>query len=359
MTIRRNLLRAGTVGAASTLILTACGGDSGDSEATTLTMASWGGMFTEAAETYAEQYEEETGVHIQIVDAPGQYTAQLEAQTDADNVEWDLLDSTSAPDAYIMYDGGLVQEMPDEVREALEESMGIDDPIEEFGLAYSILGYTLGCVEADVDTCPDTVPGFFDAESYPGDRSTIATAPMINLSLAELANGVPREELGDHDIDLDAAFETLQSIRDEITVFWDSADMADQVYTTGEAELGIVYSNRPYIFTEDYDVPTTPVWEDGLYNPGYMQVVEGSGNEEAAWDFIEWLGTNPEVQAEWAESMGYSVPHPEAFNYLDDSIAERLADTPENRELLANVNYAWYVENADEVNDRWQEFLGQ
>lgn len=358
--VRRRLLRVAVgAGAVTAFLLTGCSGQSGgDDEGITLTVASWGGAFSGSImDLYAEPFEEETGIKLEVVDAPGQFVAGVQAQKDAGSIEWDVLDSISAPDAYIMDAQGLTSKMPEDVRASLTEVMG-DVPVKEFGMAYSNLGYILGCVEDAVQNCPSsTAEGFFNAQKYPGERTSIASAPMINLTLAEIAAGVPVSETGTHEIDLDRAFETLDSIRDEVTVWWDSSDQVRQILSNGEASMGVLYSAEPYQLTMDFGVPVTPVWDGGLYNPGYMQVVADSPHEEAAWQFIEWLGTHPEIQAQWAEVNLYSVPNPEAFDFIDEETAKMLVDNPQNRELLAEINYQWYVEHVDEVNDRWQEFL--
>src|SRR3712207_7027466 len=59
----------------------------------TMVVATWGGAYTDAfREAFAAPFSEETGVEVQIVDAPGGYNAMLEAQAAAGNVTWDLID---------------------------------------------------------------------------------------------------------------------------------------------------------------------------------------------------------------------------------------------------------------------------
>ncbi|MER7796181.1 extracellular solute-binding protein [Microbacterium sp. NPDC096154] len=349
------------LGAVSMLAATACssgsGGEgAGGDEAVTLTIASWGDPFTSATRTHlAEPFAEETGYDVQIVDAPGKFVATLESQIAADNVEWDILDSTSAPDAYVMYDRGMIDQMPDDVKERLLEVLP-EDAVTDFGITWSILGYITACNQAAVEACPSNTEEYFDTEAFPGSRTSISTSPLVNLSLAEIANGVPIEDLATHEIDLDAAFATLEKVKAETGVWWNSGDQSVQVMTNEEADMGVLYSGRAYTVNEEIG-NTQLNWEDGLYNPGFMNVVEGSGDEDAAWEFIEWIATHPENAAAWASELGYSVPNPEAFDFIDPAIAETLPDFPANREQLAAMNFDWYVENFDEVNARWQEFL--
>ncbi|WP_148575185.1 extracellular solute-binding protein [Nocardioides caldifontis] len=354
----RKLLAA----AACALALTAsaCGSDtdsgSGSDGSVKLTIASWGDPFTSATrEHLVKPFTEETGYEVDIVDAPGKFVANLEAQTQANNVEWDLLDSTSGPDAYIAHDRGLIATMPDDVKERLLEELP-EDAVTDFGISWSVLGYVGACNAEAVDTCPTDTAGLFDTEEFPGSRTSISTSPLVNLSMAEIANGVTIDELPTHEIDLDRAFETLTEFQDASGAWWSSGDQNLQVFESGEAELGISYSGRAYGLI-DSGTPVEVIWQDGLYNPGFWNVTEGSDNPDEAWEFVEWIASHPENAAAWAEALGYSVPNPESFDFIDEKTAKTLADFPENREKLGLMNYAWYVENYEEVNKRWQEFL--
>jgi putative spermidine/putrescine transport system substrate-binding protein len=356
--------RSKVLAAAATLALglTACGGSSGTSgaqaegEKPSLVIASWGNPFTEATQTYlVDPFVKETGYDIKIVDAPGKYLASLESQQQANKIEWDLLDSTSGPDAYLAYDKGLIDKMPDDVRERILKDLP-ESAVTDFGITWSTLGYIIACRTEAVQKCPANTKEFFDAKGFPGSRTSIATSPMVNLSLAEVAAGVPIEDLATHEIDLDRAFATLESIKPQMSTFWSSGDQNMQVFNTGEADMGISYSGRAYSVDKD-GTPMSITWEDGLYNPGFWNVVKGSAHSAEAWEFVEWIATHPEAQAKWGEALGYSVPNPKAFDFISDEVASTLADFPDNRELLGRMNYDWYVKNYDEVNKRWQEFI--
>ncbi|TJY66169.1 extracellular solute-binding protein [Arthrobacter sp. CAU 1506] len=357
---RINALGASAATAAALLTVTACGGGSGTSgaegETPSLVIASWGDPFTSATQEHlVAPFVEETGYDVQIVDAPGKFLASLESQKQADNIEWDILDSTSGPDAYIAYDQGLIERMPDDVRDRILKELP-ESAVTEFGITWSALGYIIACRTEAVEKCPSKTTEFFNSEDFPGSRTSIATSPMVNLSLAEIANGVAVEDLATHEIDLDRAFKTLESIKSEMATFWSSGDQNMQVFETGEADMGISYSGRAYQ-VDKQGIPMNITWDEGLYNPGFYNVVKGSSNSKEAWEFVEWVATHPEAQAAWGEALGYSVPHPEAFDFVSAEVAETLADFPANRELLGLMNYDWYVENYEEVNTRWQEFL--
>lgn len=341
-----------------TISCTNAGNSEGESggEKPSLVIASWGDPFTSATMEYlVEPFIEETGYDVEIVDAPGKYVASLEAQQQANKVEWDLLDSTSGPDAYIAYDKGLIQKMPDDVKKRILEVLP-ESSVTDFGIAWSILGYITACNADAAKACPSNTAELFDTENFPGARTSISTSPLVNLSMAEIAAGVPIDELSTHEIDLDRAFATLEKYQAAGGTWWASGDQNMQVFSTGEVDMGISYSGRAYSVAEE--LPNFEVtWQDGLYNPGFWNVVEGSEHSAEAWEFIEWIAANPEAAANWAEALSYSVPNPDSFEYIPEDVAKTLSDYPANREKLAVMNYDWYVANYQDVNDRWQEFL--
>ncbi len=342
-------------------VLTACGGGAGSGGATsdeqpTLVIASWGDPFTSATQEHlVDPFVEETGYDVQIVDAPGKFVASLEAQNQANNIEWDLLDSTSGPDAYIAYDQGLIEKMPDDVQSRILEVLP-ESAVTDFGITWSTLGYITACNADAAAACPQNTTELFDTEAFPGSRTSIATSPLVNLSMAEIAAGVAPEDLATHEIDLDRAFATLEEYQAAGGTWWSSGDQNMQVFSTGEVDMGISYSGRAYAVGEEMENLEIN-WDQGIYNPGFWNVVEGTDHSEAAWEFVEWVATHPEAAADWGVALGYSIPNPESFDFIEEDVAATLADFPANREVLGDMNFDWYVANYQEVNDRWQEFL--
>ena len=99
-----------------------------------LVVATWGGAYTDAfREAFADPFSAETGVEVQIVDAPGGYNAMLEAQAEADNVTWDLID-LGEEDALALVDAGLLQPLPDDLKADLIEVVG-EENVTDYGIS--------------------------------------------------------------------------------------------------------------------------------------------------------------------------------------------------------------------------------
>jgi putative spermidine/putrescine transport system substrate-binding protein len=348
--------------AVGALVLTAaCGGgagaQAGNPDGGPLVIAGWGAYFTEATrKNLAEPFTAETGIEVQFVDAPGKYVANLQSQQRAGQMQWDLLDSTSGPDAYVLHDQGLLEPLPADLKTRLEGVLN-EGAVTDFGFTWSNLGYVISCRREAVAACPHDMASYFNTDAYPGARQMVATSPHVNLSLAEIASGaVAPQDLATHEIDIDRAFATLEKLRPAIKVWWQSGDQMEQAFHNGEVDLGIAYSGRSFA-VDEAGTPMEVVWDQGIYNPGFWSVVKGSQHTGAAFRFLEWIATHPEAEAGWVNDIGYSVPNPAAFEHVDEKRRVQLADWPANEERLARLNYGWYVKHYQEVNQRWQEFL--
>lgn len=316
-------------------------GDGGGAE-DTLVIASWGGRFTETTQEFlATPFEEETGIDVQIVDVPGTQVTQLQAQSDAGAMQWDVMDSLSAGDAYVLASRDLLEPLSEDQTTAYTEELG-EEKISDFGFTYANLGYIIVCRE-DVERCPTTVPEFFDPEAFPGTRALPGTSPgpmtsiLAEAAEVELPQGV------------DTLLEPLRELKPDVKVFYTSGDQQEQLIRQGEVDMIIMYSGRAYSLV-DNGTPLTINWA-GTYDPGFTAQVADAPHPEAASQFMDWVAANPDAQAKWAEQMQYSVPSPAALESLPTEVAERLADYPQNFDVLGKQDFEWYVDNKSELDN--------
>lgn len=319
-----------------------------------LIIAGWGGRFTQASRTYlAEPFSAETGIEVQFVDAPSEQLARILAQRDAGKIEWDLVDSASAVDAYVAFNRGLAAELPDELKAKFKEILNVAN---DWGFAYSALGHVVVCREDEAQACPATPVELWDVERFPGPRSFSSFNTLEVLTMALLADGVPKDQL--FPMDVDRAFAKMEAIKPNVAVWWSSGDQSEQVLRDAEAVMGQFWSGRAYNVL-DQGVALHISWEQGVYEPGFWFALDGAPHLETAFQFLDWIATHPEAQAKWATEMRYGVANPKAFDYMDEAVAKRLADYPDNFKKLVVPNWQWYAENFDAIQKRWTEFLAQ
>lgn len=359
---RRRFVLIAAAGTVTAGLLAGCAGGGG-SEPTpgsadgeiggNLVIGGWGGRFTESTTKYlTNPFSEETGVGVQFVDAPGEQVARLAAMTNADRIEWDAVDSLDPSAAFTAYHDGYAAQMPDDVRERLEEYVPAEK-LTDFGMTYSALAFLTGCNTDMVQACPTNPEEFFDVEKFPGDR-TMIDRPLIALTYALEADGVAAEDM--FPMDLDRAFDKLAEIKDSIKVWYSAGDQMEQIVRDEQVAMGLLWSGRAYNVI-DQGTSLEVSWDGAVYEPGQWFVVEGANNPDAAWALIENIAANAEGQAQWATDMAYGISNPEAFDYMDEKVAERLPDWPANFEQAIVPDFTWYAENRAEIEKRWTEFV--
>jgi putative spermidine/putrescine transport system substrate-binding protein len=343
-------------------LIAGCGSDSettesnnqGDTEASgPLVIGGWGGRFTEATQEYLTgPFSEETGIEAEFVDAPGEQVARLSAMVQSDRVEWDAVDSLDPSAAFVAFHEGLAAEMPDEVRAELEEYVPADR-ITEYGMTFSSNAFVLGCNEDVAEACPSTPEEFFDLNRFPGDRAMI-DRPFIALTYALAADGVAPEDM--FPMDLDRAFNKLGEIKDAVKVWYSAGDQMEQIVRDEQVSMGLLWSGRAYNVL-DQGTNLAISWEGAVHEPGQWFVVADSENQEAAWDLITHIASNPEGQGTWSSEMSYGIANLDAFDLMGEEEASRLPDWPENYEKSIVPDFDWYAENRDEIESRWVEFI--
>src|SRR3984957_9260420 len=79
--------------------IAACG--SSGKSSTTLTIGDWGAPIDEATQkAYTNQFDAENNLKSQFVDAPGVQLARVEAQNQAKQIQWDVVDSLDGGSAH-------------------------------------------------------------------------------------------------------------------------------------------------------------------------------------------------------------------------------------------------------------------
>ncbi len=318
-----------------------------------LVVATWGGAYSDAfREAFAAPFSEETGVEVQIVDAPGGYNAMLEAQAAAGNVSWDLID-LGEEDALALVAAGLLQPLPDDVRTDLVEAVGAEN-VTDYGISFASYGSVIACNAAAADACPATPAEFWDVEAFPGRRTMYGDGWSDALIYALLADGVAREEL--FPLDVDRAFAKLDEIKPNIDVWWTTGDQSQQIFRDEEVVMGLLWDGRASGLREQ-GVDIQLSFEGSPIARDLLVVPTDAPNAEAAFDFLRWYATHPDGGATWIEAMGYGVANPESYAELPAEVSADLGGAPENMATGVIVDVEWASENRAEVLARWTEWL--
>jgi len=319
-----------------------------------MVIASWGGLSDEVSGLFASGFETESGVTVRFEPVPGQQVAGMQAQAEAGNVQWDVADALGGDQTAALAAAGLLAELPADVSARLEELL--PGAVKPYGINYGSLSNLIACNAAVAEKCPTTPAEFFDVENFPGRRTLWADNPQVALAMALAADGVPYDEI--YPMDLDRAFAKLDTIKDEIDILYSTGDQLEQLFRSGEVAMGIAWNGRANALSNDAseDLDMQVSWDGAVYSPTELAVYKDAPNAEAAYAYLEWVASNPEVAAEYSSQSTYGFPNQAIFDIIAPEVGVWLPEHPDHFDQRIELDYAWFQDNKQDVEDRWVEF---
>ena len=356
------------IGAATILPILSCGPQG--PEGPSITVVSWGGSYARAqAEGIIAPFTEETDVRVEVEDYNGGL-AQIRAQVDVGSVFWDVVDLEIA-DAMRGCDEGLLEVIDIEtLPPAVDGTPARDDfyPEMQGECGAGMLFYsTVYAYNADLfpDATPSTMADFFDLETFPGRRG-MRRVPQVNLEFALIADGVPLDEVYatlDTPEGLDRAFDKLDTIKDEV-IWWEAGAQPPQMLADGEVVMSTAYNGRIFNAQVIEEQPFVIVWDGQLLDYGQVSIVAGTPRLEDALRFVRFATTANSLAAV-ARRISYGPARrsgePLVTTHLATGVemAPHMPTSPENVARALRNDWAWWVDNQDELNERFSAWLNR
>jgi len=313
---------------------------------TTLTVTSYGAAYQEAQDkAYFQPFAKENPSITVRQDSPSS-NAKIKAMAESGNVTWDvvLVDDSFGLDSDADWlepiDYSIVDK--DKFIDGLATTYRVGADVEGTVMAYR--------PEAFGGNEPKTFADFFDVEKFPGKRAIWKFAPGGVFEAALLADGVKPEEL--YPIDVPRALKKLDTIKDHI-IWWETGAQAEQLLTSGEADLGLVWIGRA---VGAADKGISIAWGQWTSQGGYWVVPKGTPNKEAAMKAIEFFTDVPQ-QVEFTKYMPYGPTNKNAVDKVSDTFKGNLPT--DHLDTRVTVDAGWWNQNSGEVDAQFQEWLLQ
>ena len=338
--------------------------------ADSLTVVSWGGSYAKACvDGYHQAFTDETGIEIRLEDYNGGL-AQVRAQIEAGAVHWDVVDVELA-DGVRGCDEGLFELLdPKTLPPGASGEAPADDyypgMITDCGanqLFYStVYAYNAERFSAEK---PTTIEDFFDLERFPGRRG-MRRSPVVNLEFALMGDGVPVEQVYavlDTKAGVDRAFRKLDTIKDEI-VWWEAGAQPPQMLADGEVVMSTAYNGRIFNAQTIEKQPFVIVWDGQVLDTGYLAIVSGAPNLEAAREFATFA-SRPSSMAGVTRHISYGPTRlsaqPLVATHASTGVEMRphLPSNPENMKRALPNDWQWWSDNRDEMNVRFAVWLAR
>lgn len=301
-----------------------------------------GGASTEATtEIFIGPFSERTGIQVELL-VPSSF-GRMRALVEGGNGQaslWDLtstmLEQSMALDLVEDIDWDTIA--PTNIWPEMKRSHG-------FGQTYFSTGLAWKEGTAPIATWKD----FWDVEKFPGARC-LPDYPSFVLAFALLADGVPMDQL--YPLDMDRAFASLDRIAPHVAVWWTTGSQPAQLLSDGEVAYCAAWNGRIMpVENLHFD------YNQGMLDISFYAVPKGApaAEKEAAMLFLkDW--TDPEKQALYARRVYYTGNNPDLEKYLPAELQDKLPTSSANKEKQFLNDAKWWFENADAVEQRWQEW---
>lgn len=324
-----------------------------------LTVVSFGGSYAAAQKKHMlDPYQEKTGHKIQSEDYSGGI-AEIKAQVEAKNIQWDVVD-IEVIDLERACSEGLLEVIPSSIlppgadgKEAIKDfypaaldcECGVGNIF--WTVLYAYNEKTIGTKK------PETIGDFFDVKKIPGKRA-LRKRPQVNLEWALIADGVPADkayEVLATQKGLARAFAKLDTIKNDI-VWFDSWSQVPQLLNDGGAVMGQSANGRIFDAIKKDGKPFQMVWDAHVYDLDVWAVVKGTQKKELAFDFIAFTtGTKP---LSGMEEIAYGPTRASAMALVDPSVVPDLPTSHLDEGVKANgIFWADYGESIGEKFNEW------
>ncbi|MFC3075496.1 ABC transporter substrate-binding protein [Shinella pollutisoli] len=310
-----------------------------------VTIATSGGAFEEALRAaFFTPYQEANPSLVMRFDTPDD-PSRLKAMVEAGNVTVDLWTTGDYfgfdSDAewleeidYSVVDGDAL--LPGR---AMKYRVGLD--IEQTLITYRTDAFPNGG--------PQTLADFFDVEKFPGMRACWKWVAGGIFEAALLADGVKKEDL--YPLDIERALAKLETIRDSI-IWWDTGAQSQQLLTSGEAAMGILWGSRAFPAMEA--APIGVAWGEWFSAGTWCMVPKGAANKEEAFKVIAFaVSTEPQIKL--TSLLPYGPTNAEAAKRVDERYKGNLPTDHLDTQIA--IDNTWWIANQAAVDTRFQEWL--
>lgn len=340
--------RAFNIGAASLALAGVSAGRAAAEDVTIVVNGSGGSLAEAIKKLFEDPFTAATGIKVRAT-APVSLP-KLKAMVESGNVEWDLTELNGDDVARASEAGWL---------EPLDYSIiDPDNKLPEMAKArdamvrasYStVLGYRTDRFDGKA---PKTWADFWDVKTFPGPRS-LENSPKANLEFALLAAGVPKDQI--YPIDVDKAFAKLDEIKEHIPVWWDNGAQHVQLLVDGEVNMTSCWNGRITPLKKE-GKPVDISWEGGALMLSYLGIPKGAKHPKEAMQFMKFR-MDPKASAEFVKLVPYPGFVPGMMELLEPEFVATLPTAPENAAVQFPFGAAWWAQNLEEVQKRWNEWM--
>ena len=343
-----------------------------------VTVASWGGAYTESQKLgYGDPTAKKLGIPINWVDYSGGLS-EVKAQKAAGKITWDIMD-VFAMDTINGCDEGLFVKFdfdkdfppaPDGTKASKDFFTSMPSDCAVGNILYS---WTYAYHDAKIGSKkPKTIKDFFDTKTWPGKRGVYKSA-MHNLEMALAASGTKPGKGGKKIYKQLSKEKGLQKAMDKMEalckdpnggcVFWSAGAKPPELLMQGEVVMATGWNGRFFNAEVGEGAPLKQVWDAQGLDYQYMVVVKGGPNESDAMKAIAEM-TSTEGLAGSAKYIAYAPWRKSSLKVIEagepwykdgkTNMMTQMPTHPNNTKSYILIDALFWADNGTEIGEKWE-----
>ncbi len=325
-------------------------------EARDLTVTGWGGSSTAAQEkAWYQPYTEKTGINLLEATWSGGIGI-LRTKVQGGNADWDVV-QVEADEVILGCEEGLFEKL--DWNKLGGSDKFIPAAVNDCGVGNEVWTVLLGYDGDRLKDGPKSWADFWNLKKWPGKRGLRKT-PKYTLEAALMADGVPPQDVYkvlSTPVGVDRAFKKLDEIKPNI-VWYTSPSQVPELVGSGELIMSMGTQGRYLAANQQNKKNFKIVWNGNNYAVDFWVILKGSPNKEKAMDFIAYM-SQPEVQARLPNYIPLGVTNKAAAPLIDPKVRPILPTAPENIQNAVALNAQFWVENNDQLTQRFNAWAAK
>ena len=348
------------------------------SNAAPVTIASWGGAYTESQKKGPANYaSKKTGIKHKFVDYSGGLS-QLKAQKKSGKIKWDIMD-VYAMDTINGCDEGLFVEFDfdNDFAPAADGTPASQDFLtgmpSKCAVGNILYSWTWAYNTKNVNGTPKTIKDFFNTKKFPGKRALYKGA-LSNLEIALAADGVKPGKGGANIYKLlrtkKGRQRALYKINDLCAdpqggcVFWSAGAKPAELLTRGEVVMSTAWNGRLFN-AQIKGKPIKQVWDAQVIDYEFFAMVKNGPNDKngKALKILREM-TSAGGMASQAKYIAYAPWRKSALEiikagepwYRDGktNMIENMSTAPQNTKNYILMDQLFWADNYNKTGNEWE-----
>ena len=342
-----------------------------------VTVASWGGAYTESQKLgYGDPTAKKLGIEINWVDYSGGLS-EIKAQKEAGAITWDIIDvfafdTINGCDEGIFVEFDFDKDFP-AAPDGTPASQDFFAPMPSKCAVGNILySWNYAYNKNNVKGTPTTIKDFFNTKKFPGKRAIYKSA-LTNLEIALAADGVRLGGGGEKVYNLLETEKGVNRAMNKIKklctdpnggcVFWSAGAQPPELLVAGEVVMATGWNGRFFNAEVGENAPIKQVWDGQGLDYEYFALVKGGPDEANAKKALAMM-TNTEMLAGSAKYIAYA---PYRISSLDvikanepwykdgkTEMMPQMPTAPGNTKNYFLVDPFFWADNGTELGEKWE-----